>query len=235
MESQLLHDFGTEKQILFDDALVADNRGFHLTMNPAVRAEQPAVVADRPWEAGGASQPSVAACADDRHRMWYYSTEGRGGSQLLCYAESADGVEWEKPDLGVCEYEGSTKNNIAARGIHAGVFEDPHDVPERRYKLIGSDGTKWGVTSVNCGGARFRYFKGELETWEYQGIIGAHSPDGIHWTKYDRPIMPWYTDTHNVAFWDDRIGRYVAYVRWNDHLHVNEEGRQVGSFDYRSI
>ena len=234
METQPLHEFGTEKQILFDDALVADNRGFQLTMNPAVRAEQPAVVADRPWEAGGASQPSVAACADGRHRMWYYSTEGRGGSQLLCYAESADGVEWEKPDLGVCEYEGSTKNNIAARGIHAGVFEDPHDVPERRYKLIGSDGTKWGVTSVNCGGARFRYYTGELETWEYQGVTGAHSPDGIHWTKYDGPIMPWYTDTHNVAFWDDGIGRYVAYVRWNDHLHVNEEGRQVGSFDYRS-
>ena len=115
------------------------------------------------------------------------------------------------------------------------MFEDPHDVPERRYKLIGSDRSKWGVTSVNCGGARFRYFTGELETWEYQAVIGAHSPDGIHWTKYDGPIMPWYTDTHNVAFWDDRIERYVAYVRWNDHLHVNEEGRQVGSFDYRSI
>ena len=235
MESQHLHDFGTEKQILFDDALVADNRGFQPTLNPAARAEQPAVVADRPWEAGGVSQPSVAAGADGRQRMWYYTTEGRGGSQLLCYAESADGVEWEKPELGVCEYEGSTQNNIAARGIHAGVFEDPHDVPERRYKLIGSDGTKWGVTSVNCGGARFRYYTGELETWDYQGVIGAHSPDGIHWTKYDGPIMPWYTDTHNVAFWDDRIGRYVAYVRWNDHLHVNEEGRQVGSFDYRSI
>ena len=47
--------------------------------------------------------------------------------------------------------------------------------------------------------------------------------------------MPWYTDTLNVAFWDDRIDRYVAYVRWNEHLHIDETGRQVGSFDYRTI
>ena len=43
-----------------------------------------------------------------------------------------------------------------------------------------------------------------------------------------------YTDTQNVAFWDDRLQRYVAYVRWNEHLRV-EDGKQVGSFDYRAI
>ncbi len=92
-----------------------------------------------------------------------------------------------------------------------------------------------GFTSVNCGGARFRYYQGELDTWNYHGLDGAHSPDGMHWTLYDEPIMPWYSDTQNVAFWDDRLERYVAYVRWNEHLHVDEGGRQVGSFDYRAI
>ena len=47
-------------------------------------------------------------------------------------------------------------------------------------------------------------------------------------------IMPWYTDTRNVAFWDDRIQKYVAYVRWNEYLRV-EDGALRGSFDYRAI
>ena len=46
--------------------------------------------------------------------------------------------------------------------------------------------------------------------------------------------MPWYTDTRNVAFWDDRIQKYVAYVRWNEYLRV-EDGALRGSFDYRAI
>ena len=102
-------------------------------------------------------------------------------------------------------------------------------------KLIGSDERTWGHTSVNCGGARFRYDEEGIETWEYRTITGSHSPDGMRWTAYDDPIMPWYTDTHGVAFWDDRIERYVAYVRLNEHLRVDEEGRHVGSFDYRAV
>ena len=31
---------------------------------------------------------------------------------LTCYAESQDGIVWEKPSLGRYEFEGSTDNNI---------------------------------------------------------------------------------------------------------------------------
>ena len=235
MDAQPSHVFGTEKQILFDDALVEDKRGFTLAMNPAIRTEAPALTPDKPWEVKGLSMPSIVSDDGDGHKMWYYSPDPDGNGHVLCHATSTDGLVWEKPDLGVEEFKGSKDNNIVSRGIHGDVFADPHDAPERRYKLIGGDGSRWGVTSVNCGGARFRYFTGKLETWEYGAVAGAHSPDGIHWTRYDKPIMPWYTDTQNVAFWDDRLDRYVAYVRWNEHLHIDEEGRQVGSFDYRAI
>ena len=235
MDAQPLHDFGTEKQILFDDDLVEEKRGFTLAINPPQRSEHPALLPDKPWDAGGVSHSSVVVGENGEHKMWYYGVAPERKSHAMCYATSADGVTWEKPELGLFEYEGSKQNNIVAPRIHAGVFEDPHEAPERRYKMIGSDGSKWGITSVNCGGARFRYFKGELETWDYQAVVGSHSPDGIHWTPYDEAVMPWYTDTHNVAFWDESLQRYVAYVRWNEHLYVNEEGKQVGSFDYRAI
>ena len=34
------------------------------------------------------------------------------GRYRLCYAESRDGLEWEKPELGLVEFDGSKRNNI---------------------------------------------------------------------------------------------------------------------------
>lgn len=224
----------TQKQLLFDDARVADKRGFELTLNPASRGDKPALLPEKPWEKASISWPSVVHNEGSEHQMWYRADPGDGSGSVLCYATSRDGIEWERPELGIVAFAGSKANNIVARRLQGGVFLDPHDAPERRYKFIGEGETKWGITSYNCGGARFRYSEGELLTWNYDAVIGAHSPDGIHWTEYPEPIMPWYTDTQNVAFWDERLRRYVAYVRWNEHLQV-ENGKQVGSFDYRAI
>ena len=224
----------TQKQLLCDDALVADKRGFELMLNPALRAETPALQPEMPWEQASVSWPSVVCNEGGEHQMWYRADPGDGNGSLLCYATSRDGISWERPELGVVEFQGNKDNNIVARHLQGGVFVDLHDAPERRYKFIGEGQTEWCITSYYGGGARFRYFKGVLPTWNYLGVIGAHSPDGIRWTEYDEPVMPWYTDTQNVAFWDDRLQRYVAYVRWNEHLRV-EDGKQVGSFDYRAI
>ena len=224
---------GTDNQLLFDDALVAHKSGFTPTLNPPVRAEAPALRPERPWEARGVHHASVVGVPDG-YRL-YYSTTAADGSRSLCVAMSEDGVEWHRPDLGVVEHAGSSATNIVMSPATGSVFVDPVAPPAERFKFIGEDGTKWGVTSVNCGGARFRYFKGKLDTWAYPAVVGACSPDGIVWKRYSEPIMPWYTDTQNVAFWDERLGRYVAFVRWNEHLHLDAEGRQVGSFDYRAV
>ena len=107
------------------------------------------------------------------------------------------------------------------------------DNPKRRFKCIYGGG-KYAYESVYEGGARFRYDTDPPARWHYAGIAGAYSSDGIHWTPYEKLIMPWYTDTTNVAFWDDRIQKYVAYVRWNEYLRV-EDGALRGSFDYRAV
>ena len=60
----------------------------------------------------------------------------------LCYATSSDGVHWEKPDLGLVEFNGSKHNNIvdfpiegfwAAQGI---VYEPDEPDPK-------SPGSRW--------------------------------------------------------------------------------------------
>jgi len=46
--------------------------------------------------------------------------------------------------------------------------------------------------------------------------LGAHSPDGLHWTRYPKSLfLGVAADTHPVVFHDDRIGRYVTYSRHN--------------------
>jgi len=42
----------------------------------------------------------------DTYHMWYASHPG------FCYARSKDGIKWEKPSLGLAEFEGSRDNNI---------------------------------------------------------------------------------------------------------------------------
>jgi len=83
---------------------------------------------------------------------------------FLLYATSKDGVVWEKPELGLHGFDGSTKNNVVARDVAggAGVFKDPHDPdPARRYKLV-----------YDLGFSKLRV---------------RFSPDGLHWGE---PLEP---------------------------------------------
>ena len=223
---------GTAKQLLFDDVLVEAKEGFTTTMNPATRTNTPALAPEKPWESRGCSNPTVML-DEGIYKIWY-SANGEDGTPRDCYATSTDGIHWERPNLGLMDYQGSRENNIISLDLnHGSIFKDPSAEPERRFKCILGAG-KYDYVAVYGGGARFRYDEIPPETWHYGSIGGLYSPDGIHWTPYEKLIMPWYTDTRNVAFWDDRIQKYVAYVRWNEYLRV-EDGAQRGSFDYRAI
>ena len=79
---------GTEKQLLFDDAFVEAKKGFTITMNPALRTEEPALTPKKPWERCGCSTPTVmldgGIC-----KMWY-SARGEDEVARYCYATSTD-------------------------------------------------------------------------------------------------------------------------------------------------
>ena len=97
--------------------------------------------------------PSIARVGDEL-RIWYMArgssdadagdNEWGGGGAIdqqrrYAYATSKDGVEWEKPDLGLVEYNGSKHNNLVdVDGGNAwSVVYDPDDEdPEKRFKMI---------------------------------------------------------------------------------------------------
>ena len=171
-------------------------------------------VADKPWEAGFNHYANVI-CDNGKYRMYYLThgvneekqeyADNMNGTTIVilntfvCYAESDDGIHWEKPSLGLCEYEGSKENNILLRSVdkpEAGGFFDnffvfidtnPNCPPEKRYKAT----------------AYMHYYR----------IGGYSSADGIHWTLEGIWDMPGKFDTLNVCWWDEQINKYVAYIR----------------------
>jgi len=73
--------------------------------------------------------------------MWLIYTgkhTGRRREMGISYAISHDGIQWEKPSLGIVDFQGSKQNNIVWRAPHgSGIFKDLHDPdPKRRYKMF---------------------------------------------------------------------------------------------------
>ena len=73
---------------------------------------------------------------NERVNKRYKPTEDRIVS--LCYAESKDGIHWEKPDLYLHEINGSKRNNVILPYAHGtSVFLDTEEQDkDKRYKLM---------------------------------------------------------------------------------------------------
>ena len=107
----------------------------------------------------------------------------------VCYAESKDGLIWDRPSLGICEFNGSKNNNILInKTIEFFVFKDtnPNCPDEQRYKAL----------------YQFKY-----------KLYYCYSADGIHFSEGKIVSGNSTFDTLNTAFYDEELGKYVAYVR----------------------
>src|SRR5688572_24931721 len=115
---------GPSRYLFLDPAFVREAQGATLRTNPPVREDR-VMVSDRPWEQFMITFYTTVRDEGGRLRMWYIcrDKEQKGN---LAYAESVDGLNWTKPELGISEYEGSTANNLV--GIHSlegAVYRDP--------------------------------------------------------------------------------------------------------------
>lgn len=146
--------------------------------------------------------PAIGMALAERQSSKYVEPPENTREMGVCYATSHDGITWEKPELGIVEYEGSTKNNIVLRGPHgSGVLKDREEKDsDRRYKML---------TSVPGGG---------------MGV--SFSPDGIHWSSVTLcpDINPYRVDgTHYNALWVREQNQYVGFTRLRNEQHSDAE------------
>ena len=90
---------------------------------------------ERPWEQGANLHTNAMLHDGGRYRLWYGVQRLEDITRsYVCYAESDDGFTWRRPELGLCEYEGSTRNNIICAGRDhplGWVFIDPQRPGDR--------------------------------------------------------------------------------------------------------
>jgi len=199
--------------------------GIELRVEQAKKTE-PILRADQPWETGNLGWVQVIR-DDGRYRMWYSMTRhSKPLAQYLLYAESDDGFEWLKPELGIIEIDGSTSNNAVRDGLgsnHSHVFKCPDEPPEKRYRCMYFK-SWWegepGEEIDNDEGHRRLDVKNAAKAGEetlpvslHGKMLGLNSPDGIHFTPIEKPVLEEWHDTHNICYYDEAKKIYRTYLR----------------------
>lgn len=200
-------------------------KGIELRVEPA-RKSGSILTCDRPWERGGGLAWAQVMEDEGRYRMWYTITRKMGPEEVLCYAESEDGLTWNKPDLGIVAVDGSAANNVVFAGpgaVHSCIVKCAHETPDKRYRCMyfkswfeGEPGeeldTAEGHLRLDATNAAKEGKPGQPVNL-YGKILGLNSPDGLRWTPIKKPILDEWHDTHNICVYDEAAGLYRAYLR----------------------
>jgi hypothetical protein len=197
-------DIGTRRELFVDEVLTNSLEGEARQVLHHPSPAEVVFVCDHPWEGNGLNFVSMV---DDgkQFRMYYRGAEYdtfNGYRQIrpetFCLATSTDGVHWERPNLGIVEYNDSKDNNIIlirtdpewhhASSQFAPFYDTNPDAPEsERFKAIGG-----------------------LPLW------GWVSADGIHWKRTEQPLITQGAfDTLNVCSWDPVQQEYRIFQRGN--------------------
>ena len=191
---------GRKKQLFWDDYLVNTSLSSAERIQHHPAEKEVALVFDKPWEGDGCDFLCPVE-ADGIYRIYYMAWEMFDKNMTVhttqdirvCVIESKDGLHWERPNLRICEFDGSFDNNIIYDNRDGAldnfsVFCDgnPACPPDERFKAT----------------VKLKY-----ELWCFT------SADGYHFKK-DRLITDkGRFDTMNVAFWSEALGKYFCFIR----------------------
>lgn len=199
-------EIGGRRELFVDHFLIDNLNGVRLQLH-APRDEGVAFAFDQPWEGLFSGYATIVTLDDGRLRAYYRgkAVANRDGSEeeVTCVAESADGRNWTKPELGLYEANGTRANNIVLMSANT----SPHNFCPFRDKRPGVPESE-----------RFKAFGG---TMEGGGLVAWRSADGYRWEKMaEAPVITkamvpfkYMFDSQNVPFWSEAEGKYVAYYR----------------------
>ncbi len=188
-------DFGSNTQMFIDDFVTADLENITKTLHEGVKTEP---ILDKSsgneWEKNGTYVYGTVFYDEEEeiYKMWYQATNadyvggGDAASAMACYATSTDGINWDKPNLGIISYNGSTDNNMIGNFHIQSVFKDMKETDaSKRYKMI---------------------------TYHHTGsYLWLYSPDGIRWTEGGH-VLSGGTDVITAAY-DKSTNKYYAVAK----------------------
>lgn len=187
---------GDGRQLFLDDHLLDLSLTTKVTrtMNPPQSIRR-VLRPDQPWEALG----FIFYCSvvdDDGTAKLFHGSYDAEKKKHFGLAVSEDGLNWERPRLGMRQYRGDKENNLLpVDAIEAGVFIDPRAPAEKRYRLVLT-----------------RHWPDPARA----GVFVASSGDGIRWEVGPERVLPFVPDSQPSAFWDGRLQKYAIYLRtWN--------------------
>ncbi len=181
--------FDDNRLLFIDYRHIESAENTTLVLNPPVKAG-PCLRVETDWELRSARAHSVVEY-EGVYRL-YYKTSRDDGEPCLAFVTSTDGINWERPNLGAVESDGSKATNLVSiDGQHPNevcVFIDPVAPNEHRFKAVVNSPAEGGMYLLT-------------------------SPDGIRFERAPGHLLKFIVDNHNSSFYDPRIGKYVIYLR----------------------
>ncbi len=214
-------------QLFIDDYWIENSENVTVNLHqPEKFINNPLISADVPWEENPYCFGTVIYDGQDSiFKFWYQSYNNKMEKPErtpVVYSTSKDGKIWERTNLGIIEFQGSTKNNILFQnyGFHdlysPSVVKDILDSnPNRRYKMIWWD------------------FPLGKKGYRDDGMCVAFSLDGIHWTKYSgNPVLHAKMSERSISdvmsvMYDKNSGKFVAYTKGWKNINTPDEFRQI--------
>lgn len=220
----------TERMLCWDRSLIEAEDKLQLIAHKPTKKNL-ALICDDEWE-GVHNGYGCTVRVGDTVRLYYRAATERliltdhapnngGGTNVICVAQSRDGITFKKPNIGKYEYNGSTYNNIVfmrnEKTDNFSVFYDknPDCSESEKFKALASTETEDGA----------------------QTLVYFSSTDGYSFKEeYTLPIYGAF-DSFNVGFWDEETKQYFIYYRTYHGKGTPEiaQDRQLKSDDIRDI
>jgi hypothetical protein len=218
-----------QRELFVDDHLIASTSGIEYRLGAPTQAGI-ALSFDQPWEGHYAGAYATIIYDGSVYRMYYRgSTKGMDDlgdddwrPEITCYAESRDGIHWQKPSLRLHEVNGGFDNNVILPPSNPYIpsdnfcvlYDDRPEVPaHERFKGVGGQTHAKDIAVTKIPGGLYRYV----------------SADGIHWKLYS--TTPLFGDqvlgSLNVLSWIPAENCYAIYLRsWTGKR--KESGENTG-------
>lgn len=168
---------------------------------PTVHAE-PVLRPDTFADQYGASVYGTVLREGDVFRMWYQAMPGDWDLERdmagVAYAESADGITWEKPRLNILEGP-YRETNYCDLGLHCpSIFIDPEAPDSHRYRATGYASPQLFMAPIGLSAP---------------GYYTSHSADGLNW-QIDSTNPQWHSADVITSIYHPAQRRGLAAMKY---------------------